>query len=299
MKDYYFYPPKNPQFFFPKKKLKEYQHYYLPFSVKSKVFWFLYKNSFLVRGFFKIPEEEIPLPITKIKKIINLEGATCFYNLGTAGIEQSATIIAKNKEQQRFLKFAQKERSKRLVVNEAAILLELEKQTTFKTATVFDTKINDSYAYVLTEVIKGEKVRFTRLNASVFQLLLVLAKTENKKRGGLIEVFAHGDFCPWNMLQIKNKELVLIDWEMAGLKPLGYDLFTYIFQTSFLLYPTKSISTIILENQEDIANYFKEFKIIDWNEYLIKFASSKETDEKRKPNSLLLPKYQELRQYNG
>ncbi|MFT4800481.1 MAG: thiamine kinase-like enzyme [Flavobacteriaceae bacterium] len=295
--DYYFYPPKNPQFFFPKKKFKEYNNYYTPFSVKSKMFWGLYKSSVLVRYFFRISEKEIPLPVDTIKKIIKLKGATYFYNLGTKGIEQKATVIAKNKKQQRFLKFGQKKRSKELIANEVKILFELENQSVLKTAKVFNSDVNENYAYALTELIAGEKVNSIKFNSGIFQLLLHLGKIELKE-GSYKESFSHGDFCPWNMLLTKNKELVLIDWEMAGLKPLGYDLFTYLFQTNFLLNPTKPISTILKENKESIHDYFKIFQTENWKKYLIKFASIKVLDEKQKSSSLLLPKYQELLQYN-
>lgn len=296
--EYYFYSPKSPQFFFPKREFKEYNNYYRPFSIKSKVFWFLYKNSVLLRSFFRISEREIPLPIAEIKEIINLKNATYFYNIGSVGVEQKATIIAKNKEQERFLKFGQKKRAKELIANESRILLELKNNTAFKTASVFKFDLNEDHAYVLTEVIVGEKINFTKLNDGVFQLLLVLAKNDGEKENDLKKVFAHGDFCPWNMLQTKNNELVLIDWEMAGLKPLGYDLFTYLFQTNFLLFPTKTIQTILVDNKEQTDAYFKEFQITDWREYLISFANSKINSEQEKGNSLLLAKYQELHMYN-
>ena len=35
--NYSFYPPKNPQFFFPKKEFKNHKKYYTPFSLKSKL----------------------------------------------------------------------------------------------------------------------------------------------------------------------------------------------------------------------------------------------------------------------
>lgn len=294
MKNYYFYPPNNPQFFFPKKNFREYKKYYKPFSLKSKVFWHLYSNSYTIRFFFKTTEENIPLPINEIKKIINLKNATYFYNIGSAGIEQKATIISKNKQQQKFLKFAQKQKAIKLVENEIKILKKLENNNTYKVPKVLKAKTTDNLSYVLTEVIEGNKVNFTSLNNKVFQFLINLTK-QNK----FDKFFTHGDFCPWNMLLLENGELVLIDWEMSGYKEVGYDLFTFIFQTNFLLFPHKSIHTILLENKKDIEKYFKILKIKNWKKYLVKFAKIKTFEEKQKSTSLLFLKYQKLANYYG
>jgi hypothetical protein len=69
----------------------------------------------------------------------------------------------------------------------------------------------------------------------------------------------------------KNKKILLFDWEMGGNYPVGYDFFTYIFQTNFLLNPNKSISEIMLENKNNMKLYFKYFNIYDWNNYLLEF----------------------------
>ena len=86
---------------------------------------------------------------------------------------------------------------------------------------------------------------------------------------------------------------------MAALNPLGYDLFTFIFQTNFLLNPNKKIKTIIAKNKQYINMYFTAFQINDWKKYLIKFANTKVTEEKQKSDSLLLSKYQKLFSYYG
>ena len=49
-----------------------------------------------------------------------------------------------------------------------------------------------------------------------------------------IEVaYSHGDFTPWNMT-IKQGQLQVIDWEMFGLRPLGYDYFHFHIQTQIM-----------------------------------------------------------------
>ena len=95
--EYYFYPPNRPQFFFPKKEFKIYQKFYKPFSTKSIVFWFFFKNSFLIRSFFKINERNIPLPILTIKKIIGLKG------YGLEVIERVPIEIPPNEVNEKYL----------------------------------------------------------------------------------------------------------------------------------------------------------------------------------------------------
>jgi aminoglycoside phosphotransferase len=290
-KNYSYYPPNSPQFFFPKKEFKKHNRYYTPFSLKSKIFWFLYSHSSIIRSFFNIKEENIPLPISEIKKIVNLKNATFFYNIGTEGIEQKATIVVSNKIENRFIKFAQKEKARELVENESKTLLFLKEKAKLNSAKILNSHSSDSISYIITDLIDGEKVKITKINQQILSLVIQVSKLEQTNLD-LKYTFSHGDFCPWNMLKNKQQEIVLIDWEMAGLKPLGYDFFTFIFQTNFLLKPNISIDKILHENSIYINKYFNNFQIKDWKKYLIKFAEIKV--EKEKSSSLLYMKYNEL-----
>ena len=97
------------------------------------------------------------------------------------------------------------------------------------------------------------------------------------------------------MLEQSNGTIRLIDWEMAQSFPLGYDLFTYIFQTNFILNPNKDILNLIQENKVLINKYFKEFKVDNWNIYLLKYCELKIEMEKIKSKSTLLLKLNELK----
>lgn len=46
---------------------------------------------------------------------------------------------------------------------------------------------------------------------------------------------AHGDFTPWNLLDMKN-EMAMLDWELSMEAPVFYDLFHFIFQTRVLVH---------------------------------------------------------------
>lgn len=298
VKDYVFYPPKNPQFFFPKKEFKQFQQYYSPYSLKSKMFWLIYQKSKLIRSVFTITEKDIPLPIQKIKSILKPQNNhyTCFYNLGTKGEEQKATVIASSNNQKLFLKFAEKQKAKELVKNEIEILQELQEQTTITAPKLIDCVSNNNFTALVTEVISGKKMTDINLSDEVIKLLFDLPKLKPIEYTKNIKTFAHGDFCPWNMIVNDNGELLLVDWEMAGFKPLGYDLFTYLFQTNFLLNPKITPQQIIYLNKTKINTFFKTFGVSSWNSYLTKFATLKIETEQAKKNSTLLIKYKQLLQ---
>lgn len=294
---YNYYPPKNPQFYFQSSQFNKLKKYYFPYSRKSKLFWFIYANFSVVRNRFSVHENEIPLPVTLIKTIINQENSAYFFNLGTKGDEQKATVIAESKEQNFFLKFAQSITTKAFVENEAKTLKEL-KNTKIRTAKLINHGFKNNFSFLLTEALTAEKVDMTVLNWQILDEVLNVNQVFPLNNEEYTRAFSHGDFCPWNMLQTEDNKLVLVDWEKAGFKVLGYDLFTFIFQTSFLLSPKLSIKSIKDTNKEFIEYYFNKFEIENWQSYLVKFAESKIEEEASKTNPYLLNKYKELLTYN-
>lgn len=300
-KNYVYFPPKNPQFFFPKDAFKDFQKYYRPYSFKSKIFWKFYKNNKIIRRFFLVDENQIPLPIASIKEALKIKQKDyqCFFNIGTKGLEQKATIIVKTSNLSFFLKFAQSDIAKELVANEYNTLIELANHSFIESPQIIDYIINtsNSYSALITNVIEGDKFKYISLSNHIVHLLIKLSEIKLSNNLKKEQVFAHGDFCPWNILVNDKNDLVLIDWEMAGSKPLGYDLFTFIFQTVFLLMPQKTITEIVANNKNFIDSYFKHFKIVAWQPYLKKFTNLKLLSENKKGNSMLLGKYHELLKY--
>lgn len=294
---YNYYPPKNPQFYFQSNQFSKLKKYYFPYSRKSKLFWFIYANFSVVRNRFSVHENEIPLPITLIKRIINQENSAYFFNLGTKGDEQKATVITENIKQNFFLKFAQSDIAKTLVENEAKTLIKL-RSTKLDTAKLINYGLENNCYIILTEALSAEKVDATVLNNQILNYILNVSLAFPLSNEKYIQAFSHGDFCPWNMLQTEDKKLILVDWEKAGFKTIGYDLFTFIFQTSFLLNPNLGIQSIIDINKGFIESYFNKFEIENWELYLIKFAESKIEEEASKTNQYLLNKYKELLTYN-
>ena len=110
----------------------------------------------------------------------------------------------------------------------------------------------------------------------------------------LNKCFSHGDFCPWNIILDQENKLLIFDWEMAGENIIGYDLFTFIFQTNFLINTKKLNSTILRENLNFIEFYFDFLKINNWKKYLLEFAKIKYNLETKKNNLILKNKYYKL-----
>jgi hypothetical protein len=112
---------------------------------------------------------------------------------------------------------------------------------------------------------------------------------------GLQVSMSHGDFCPWNFL--KHEDILsLIDWEMAAIRPLGYDLFTYIFQPTFLFSTVhgNNLLKILDENISFVKMYFSAFGIESFLPYLRNFVHIKIDYEREKDNSISL-----IEQYNN
>jgi len=77
--------------------------------------------------------------------------------------------------------------------------------------------------------------------------------------------FAHGDFAPWNALQI-NGRLYLYDWEYAQEEmPAGYDLFHFMVQVLMLVKDYTLTEIIVAVTQwnrdSDLAIYWNRIGI--------------------------------------
>jgi tRNA A-37 threonylcarbamoyl transferase component Bud32 len=75
--------------------------------------------------------------------------------------------------------------------------------------------------------------------------------------GDTIDItYSHGDLTPWN-LTLKQGQLHVIDWEMFGLRPLGYDFFHFHIQTQIMNTKNKA---------ENIVNFIDKTYQIYFNE---------------------------------
>ena len=236
---YYYIHPFRPQYFFPKgfKKHAFFLKFFIPYSLIGKISWFLFNTIGVYRAFFSKKNIETSIPEASIRSIIGKEPLMAF-NTGTLGPEQKITALGVDNDFEFFIKYGQTVIAKENVRNENFILKQLSHLD-------FVPKVLDFYSdhtqvLLKTNVLNGERLLKTTLDHKIIKQLITIAnqKVECIKttHSSLKASFAHGDFCPWNMM-LCNNELQIFDWEMGNFQPVGYDLFTYMFQTSFLLTP--------------------------------------------------------------
>ena len=298
---YYYIHPFKPQYFFPIgfKKHPLFLNFFIPYSLIGKISWLLFFSIGLYRTFFCKRNIEKSIPESAIRRIVGNEPLMAF-NTGTKGPEQKITALGINisNKNEFFIKYGQTVIAKENISNEHFILKQLSNLDFVPK--VLDFYTDDAQVLLKTNVLKGERLSLTTLDYNIINQLITIAnqKVETIKttQSSLKTCFAHGDFCPWNMM--KNHHNILIyDWEMAGNYTLGYDLFTFIFQTKFLLETQKIITDILNENEELIEHYFSNFKIINWNDYLVAFTKDKITIETSKGTKGMITQYSKLLAY--
>tara|TARA_B110000238_G_C16007322_1_gene387241 strand:- start:170 stop:943 length:774 start_codon:yes stop_codon:yes gene_type:complete len=251
------------------------------------------------RKLCQVTKPEQIVPIVQLKKYINNDIIFAF-NRGTKGIEQKTSVLGIDLEtkEEFFIKYANTELARENVNNEGKIL----KQLAFlEFVPQLKQHINEAeFTFIQTSVFKGERVVNQNIERQILGVLKRISSlkvvSKNECHTALKTCFAHGDFCPWNMM-LNADELQVYDWEMAQIYPIGYDLFTYIFQTSFLLTPSKKNRDIINENNELMNNYFVGQDINDWTPYLSAFSAIKLKLETEKDNQRLMSHYKELIKY--
>ena len=297
--EYFYIHPFKPQYFFPKafKKHEVFISFFKPYSSIGKISWALFRHLSLYRLLFGKTNIEAFIPENAIRKIIGEEPLMAF-NTGTPGPEQKITSLGWDKNNYFFIKYAQTPLAIKNVVNEYKILHQLSGLDFVPQ--IEDFYQDDNQVLLKTDVLLGTRLGNSPLNQIILNCLFTIAEqtitSENKTTSSLKFVFAHGDFCPWNMMQ-QNEHILLFDWEMGGNYPFGYDLFTFLFQTKFLLEPEKSIQSILYTNKDIIDQYFNHFEIYDWNNYFIAFSMVKISLEKKKGVKGMLSQYKILLEY--
>jgi hypothetical protein len=272
---YFYLHPYKPQYFFPEgfERHHVFLSFFKPYTIKGAISWFLFRKFRLYRNFYEIKSIEEFIPVKNITKIISSPYSIAF-NSGSVGPEQKITGLGfQSNGGYFFLKYAQSTLGRKNVINEHYILKNLQSLDFVPKIQSFYK--DDTEVLLKTDVLSGNRLGNVPLNQIILNCLIKLSQLtvipKHETESKIKSVFAHGDFCPWNMME-KNNEILLFDWEMGGNYPVGYDLFTYIFQTNFLLNPIKPISEILSENKNNIKFYFDHFQIHNWKMYLLNFA---------------------------
>lgn len=270
---------------------------YSPYGGRlSKIYWWLFQHSSVVRSLTSVNEKDLEFPYSKIKASDGNDTLMSF-NMGSPGVEQKISILGYDKtlDIPFFAKFSEKPRAKELTKNEIRIYRMLD--GTGLTPKLLKAVDTDDYVYLKAEFIKGSRPKSRKMTDEVLQLCLPLSKyhltDKDVDENGLKMSLSHGDFCPWNVL-VSEGTIRLIDWELATDRTLGYDLFTYICQVSILFEPDKDLLLAIDESMEYVKAYFSTLGISDYKPYLKAFAEQKWVYEESKENIKLSQKYKAL-----
>jgi hypothetical protein len=299
---YYYFNPLSKKCYFPVdfQKYPLFETFYQPYKFSAYILWKLWLNMPFLRYIFSTDEPEKVLPIDKIEQYVSPNSILAF-NLGTIGVEQKITVLGIDKltNSSFFIKYATSELACKNVTNEGVVLEQLS-HLAFVPRLYLNSKENNKFSLIKTSVLNGKKVTQRPVDSHTLEILYCLAdqKIESTKNysSGLKCSFAHGDFCPWNML-LSDGSLNIYDWELAGQYPLGYDLFTYLFQYEFLVDEKMRFDSILNRNSKVIQEYFNHFEINDWMPFLKEFARLKYMFEKEKNNNDLIDYYLQLKVY--
>lgn len=264
---------------------------YTPYGTLSKVYWWLFRHIFIVRWVNKVSDIDSFFSYTKILELMPF-GSQVSFNLGTPTKEQKISMLGEEPDGKRFFaKYSQKPRAIELSKNEIEILEDLK--GTGLTPVLYDYQIGEEFCFFRTSYIEGEINSSLSLNDAIIDYAIKISKNHLQQgncEGGLMTGLSHGDFTPWNML-ILDGQIRLIDWEYAGIKTLGYDLFTFITQVCDLFNHGKSFKDAVTENTQYLNKYFYSYGIMDWTPYLVSFANSKIEYESNRGYSSCAEKY--------
>jgi aminoglycoside phosphotransferase len=269
-KKYFYFPPYKKQFYFSEDLLlgsKPFNYIYAPYTWRLKLIWTLWRRFSILRNFFKCKINSLPKLTQELINTAELNNMIYQINTGTSGEEQKTTIYAYSANgTEYFIKGGKSKAACNLIENEALILNKISSFIDVPKVEQF-VKTN-GLTILMTEAIKAKKITDTKIDLAILQYIVKVSEIELTRRNGYIYCFSHGDCCPWNLLKREDESLVLIDWELAGMKPLGYDLLTYIFRTSFLVKPEESPALVLRENSAIISKYYQTFGISKYERYI-------------------------------
>lgn len=286
----YYYPFWRKQYLFHQHGVKDtlLTSIYQPYSRLTSLLWFLWKSNSFVRKFFVADCKMLPIPLSELAGLIrNFKNCRWVFNLGSEHYgNRLSAIVRENGDGNRvlFVKIGISDQDRKMVQNEHYALQALAGNQMIPRL-LSGGNLSNSY-FIITEAFNAHKLSNTAVDEKIIATIVEISGFKEKLRDpethGIL-AFAHGDFCPWNLMEIDGG-LRVIDWEMASYYPLGYDLFTFIFQSSYLIRPKFHSRKILNENLTHIESFFARFGLVDWTLYLSEFADMKsrqyETDKK-------------------
>ena len=294
---FYFFNPISKQLYF-QKGFDKYQQlvlFYKPYKLWAKLLWLIWRKVKVFRELWKEQALESIIPLDVL--ISNFDNTMILgFNIGQYSTKKKISVIGVNSKNGLFIKYSEAPSERKKIIHEAKIIDQLH-GLEFVPVNL-GVIANNKYAMLKTTIFSGKQKYYYNNDFGVLEILKLLSKqkieVDNNHTGSMKTCFGHGDFCPWNMI-ISRGRLFVYDWESANIYPLGYDLFTYIFQTMFLIKPHKSISKILTKNLILIENYFSFLRVTEWKQYLLEFSRIKYHNEIN--NVKLNDKYSKLMKY--
>lgn len=234
-----------------------------------KIYWWLFRNSRLVRGRFLVPAPDNEFPFSRIMGMMP-KGSVVSFNLGTPGPEQKISMLGLDGAGKHFFaKYSDKVTAMELSRNEVKALNCLK--NTGLAPELLEYRDEKDFVFFRTSCVAGSHPENIELNGSIFNLLLSI-NDNNVKDGDLKTCLCHGDFTPWNTMVCADGSCRMIDWELSSEYEVGYDLFTYIIHAGTLLRPDISARDLIDANKKYVDAYFSHYGISDSTPYLKAYA---------------------------
>ena len=226
----------------------------------AHLLWWLFTHLTAFRWLNKVEADSVE-GFGHLSELIGRD-AVIGINMGTEGPDQKKSVLGYERTtgNRFFAKLATKERAMALSRNEIKVYRLLA--DTGLVPQLFDWKDDKSFVYLKSECISGNHVHGKVDDRCILDILLTMKErhyeqpsSPNPQPSSLTTCFAHMDFCPWNMIET-DKGLRVMDWEMAAEMPLGFDLFTYLLQTHYLIDDSLSGVEVIKNNEKLITDYF-------------------------------------------
>jgi len=298
---YFFFNPFSKQYLFPKDFNKHtiFATFYQPYTLAGTIIWYVWRFIPLLRNISSTKKIDNFIPKQYLQKYVP-NGTVMAFNRGTKGIEQKITILGISPSENKpfFIKLAVTPSACENIANEGAVLKQLS-HLSFVPA-LLQLVVEQDFTLIKTSVITGNRMSIKPIDHALIKILHIIANqdiyTKKSYPTELRSSFAHGDFCPWNMMEEGNK-IKIYDWEMGGIYPLGYDLFTYIFQVEFLICKNNRFEHLLDFNANLTNLYFEKWVITDWKPYLLAFANIKVELESKKDNQKMWFNYKKLAEY--
>lgn len=216
------------------------------------------------------------------------------FNLGTPGDEQKISMLGyvPSSGEEFFAKYSAKETAKLLSRNEIKTLQMLHGSGLAPTL-LSSADSGDAVFFRTTRTV-GKACTSFELTDDIVELLCKLSAVDaDGCEAGTC--FSHGDFCPWNMLEQEDGSINLIDWEMAGVRPLGYDLFMFLIHSPLIMGRNADLVSASLNvNDSKIHRYFSSLGIEDYTQCLLSFLRLRIKEEREKRNQSMVESYNAL-----